>query len=160
QSFRRWAARHHGRPPDAAALPRRSTTSCVPQLRPQAFAGARQPGLDCPDGNTKREPDLVVTEAVDFANDHGGPLIEPGPLEGGADAVSQLLAAEHAIGGRPVGLFRQIAVIADVLVERHLLRPMPAPPPALAVPRLVHDDPIDPGAEGRLASKTMDGSEH
>ena len=56
-------------------------------------------------------------------------------------------------------MLRQIAVVADVLVERHLLRAVATPPPALAVPRLVDDDAVDPGAERGLAAEGVNGAE-
>src|SRR6185436_5411174 len=36
---------------------------------------------------------------------------------------------------------------------------MTTAPPALAVARLVDHDAVDPGAEGRLAAKSVDGAE-
>ena len=50
-------------------------------------------------------------------------------------------------------------MIADVFVERYLLRPMPSSPPALPVPGLIDDDAVDPGAEGRLAAEGVNGAE-
>jgi hypothetical protein len=47
----------------------------------------------------------------------------------------------------------------DVLLERHLVGTMPAPPEPVPVPRLVHGDSVDPGAQARLAAEAMDGSE-
>ena len=40
-----------------------------------------------------------------------------------------------------------------MLVERHLVGAVPAPPPALPVLCLVDHDPVDPRAERRLAPK-------
>ncbi len=51
-------------------------------------------------------------------------------------------------------------MIADVLVERDLLRAMPPAPPALAVSGLVHDDPVHPGAQGRVAAEAVNGAEN
>ncbi len=50
-------------------------------------------------------------------------------------------------------------MIANVLVERHLLRAVAPPPPALPVARLVDDDAVDPGAERRLAAEGVNGAE-
>ena len=50
-------------------------------------------------------------------------------------------------------------MVADVLVERHLLRPMPPAPPALAVPRLIDDDPVDPGPQGGLPAERVNRAE-
>jgi hypothetical protein len=51
-------------------------------------------------------------------------------------------------------------MIADVLVERDLLRAVPAPPPPLPVARLVDDNAVDPGAKGRLPPEPGKGAEH
>jgi hypothetical protein len=51
-------------------------------------------------------------------------------------------------------------VIADVLVERYLIRALTPPPPPLPVPHLVHDDPEDPGAQRRLPAKSVQRSEN
>ena len=55
--------------------------------------------------------------------------------------------------------FRQLAVILDVLVERDLLRAMPAAPPSLAVPGLVHDNAVDPRPEARVPTEGVDRPE-
>jgi hypothetical protein len=49
-------------------------------------------------------------------------------------------------------------VIANVLVERHLICAMPPSPPALPVSNLIDDDAEDPGAKGRLPAKTVQRS--
>ena len=81
-------------------------------------------------------------------------------IERHADPIGQLLLAQHAVGRAAVAPLWQIAVIVDVLVERDLLRPVPPPPPPLPVSRLVDDDPVDPGAKGRVAAEGVDGAEH
>ena len=53
----------------------------------------------------------------------------------------------------------ELAVRRDVLIERHLIRPVAPPPEPMAIPRLVDRDPIDPGAQARLAAEPMDGAE-
>ena len=50
-------------------------------------------------------------------------------------------------------------MIADVLVERDLLRVMATPPPALPVARLVDDDAEDPGAQRGMSAEGVDGAE-
>jgi tetratricopeptide (TPR) repeat protein len=50
-------------------------------------------------------------------------------------------------------------MVADVLVERHLLRAVTPPPPSLTIARLIDDDPVNPRAESRLAAERVDGPE-
>ena len=50
-------------------------------------------------------------------------------------------------------------MVPEVLVERHLLALVPAPPPALPIPCLIDDDPVDPGSQRRLAAEGVDGAE-
>ena len=47
----------------------------------------------------------------------------------------------------------------NVLIERHLIRAVAPAPEAVAVARLVHGDPVNPGAEARLAAESVDGAE-
>ena len=56
-------------------------------------------------------------------------------------------------------LASQIAVRLDVLIERDLIGLVTPPPPALAIARLIDDDPVDPGAEGRLAAERRERPE-
>ena len=48
----------------------------------------------------------------------------------------------------------------DMLVERHLIRAVAPTPEAVPVARLVHRDPVNPGAKARLAAKPVNGPEH
>src|SRR5687768_4902970 len=80
-------------------------------------------------------------------------------LERLPDAIRQELLAKEPVRGCAVVRFRQLAVIANVIVEGNLLRPMTASPPALAVARLVDDDTIDPGSESGVPAEGMDGAE-
>ena len=67
---------------------------------------------------------------------------------------AQCVSARPVASARARGLetavtrFGQLAVIADVVVKRDLLRPVPPSPPSLPVAGLVDDDAVDPGAEG------------
>ena len=47
----------------------------------------------------------------------------------------------------------------DVLIERHLIGAMAAPPEPVAVARLVHGDAVDPGAQARLAAEPVNRAE-
>ncbi len=73
--------------------------------------------------------------------------------------VGKLLSAQQAVRRLEVVPLREVAMIAQVLVERHLLAALAPSPPALAVARLIDDDAVDPGAEGGLAAKAVDGAE-
>ncbi len=46
----------------------------------------------------------------------------------------------------------------DVLIERHLIRPVAPAPEAMAVARLVDSDAVDPGTQARLSAEPMDGT--
>jgi len=46
-----------------------------------------------------------------------------------------------------------------MIIERDLARPMAPPPPSLPVPRLIDDDPVDPGSQGRLAAEPRERAE-
>ena len=48
----------------------------------------------------------------------------------------------------------------DVLIQRHLIRPVASPPEPVPVARLVDGDAVDPGAEARLAAESMNGAEN
>ena len=88
----------------------------------------------------------------------GGPLIERQPVERAPDLLGCFLAGQRPIGEhRPARL--ELAALLQVLVERHLAGAVAPPPPALPVARLVDDDAIDPGAEGRLAPEARQGPE-
>ena len=76
-----------------------------------------------------------------------------------ADPRRQFLPIERPVGRARLALFGHVAVLLDVLIERHLLAAVPPVPPALAVPGLVDDDAEDPGAEGGLAAEGLDGAE-
>ena len=51
-------------------------------------------------------------------------------------------------------------MIANMLIERDLIRSCAPAPPALAVANLVDDDAEDPGAKRRLAAESMKRAEH
>ena len=95
RSGRRPAARDRRRPGDAAAPPRRSRASYIPQLGTQRFARARQPRFHRADRNPERETDFLVTQAVDLAQHERGALIERQPIERRADPLGQLLLPEQ-----------------------------------------------------------------
>jgi hypothetical protein len=67
------------------------------------------------------------------------------------------MTRKHPIWGSRLGLQREIITPLQTRVERDLLALMTSPPPALSIPRLVDGDPVDPRAECRLASETMNG---
>ncbi len=46
-----------------------------------------------------------------------------------------------------------------MLIERHLIGLVAAPPPTLAIAGLVDADPVDPGLERGLAAELVDGAE-
>jgi len=50
-------------------------------------------------------------------------------------------------------------VIANVLVERDLLRAVAPPPPALPVARLVDDDAVDPGPKRGVSAESVNRPE-
>ncbi len=75
-------------------------------------------------------------------------------------APGHLVLLQHAIGHREAPRFGSSPCAAAVLVERHLLRPVPPPPPALPVGRLIDDDAVDPGAQRRLPAETRQRPEH
>jgi hypothetical protein len=54
----------------------------------------------------------------------------------------------------------QVAVGGHMLIEGNLVGFVTPPPPSLAVARLVDDDSVDPGLEGRLAAEIVDGPEN
>ena len=47
----------------------------------------------------------------------------------------------------------------DVLIERHLIGAVAPAPEPVAVARLVDGNPVDPGAQARLAAEPVDGAE-
>jgi hypothetical protein len=107
-------------------------------LRPERLARASQPRLDGSGGDPERIRNLLVAQPFDLAQHDAGPLIEWQAVERAPDAGGQFLLPEHVIRAAvPPG--RQLAVRTDVLVERDLLGPPPAPPPALPVLRQVDD---------------------
>ena len=83
--------------------------------------------------------------------------------KGKASSATCSRSANEFLAKHPVGFEQsacpKLAVAANVLVERHLLGPEPPSPPALPVLRLVDDDAVDPGAEGGLSAKAVDGPE-
>jgi len=48
----------------------------------------------------------------------------------------------------------------DVLIERHLIGPMPPAPETMAVAGLIDGYAVNPGAKARLAAKTVNGAEN
>ena len=72
-------------------------------------------------------------------------------------ALGQLFLREHAIR-RELAARTELAVRGNVLIERHLIGAMAAAPEPVTVPRLVHRDAVDPGAQARLPAKSMDGA--
>ena len=129
------------------------------QLSTQRLPRARQPRLDGADRDAEREGDFVVAQAVDLAQHDHRALIERQLIERRPQPLGQLLARKARSGDGVVAGLAQVAVRGHVLVERHLVGLVAPPPPALAVARLVDDDAVDPGLEGRLAAEVVDGAE-
>ena len=128
------------------------------QFQAQRLPGAGQPRLDGADRDAERKRDLFVAEAVDLAQHDRRPLVERQMIERLLQPVRQLLLRQHAIGRR-LAARQELAVRGDVLIERHLIGAMAPPPEAVAVARLVDGDPVDPGAQARLAAEAVDGAE-
>ena len=128
------------------------------QRRSQRAPRAGQTRFDGTQRHTERIRDVVIAQTVDLAKHDGGPFIERERLERRPQAFGQMLAIELAIGTGAV-LIGHLAVGRDVVVERHLLPAIPPPPPALAVPGLIHDDAEDPGTAGGLTAEAMDSTE-
>jgi hypothetical protein len=59
-----------------------------------------------------------------------------------------------------VGAQNQFSVIANVLVERNLIRALAPPPPSLPVADLIDDNAEDPRAQRRLPAEPMKRAEH
>ena len=74
------------------------------------------------------------------------------------EPFGQLLLREQPIRTR-VPRRLQLAVVGDVLIERHLIGAVAPPPEPVAVARLVQRDAVDPGAEARLAAEPVDRPE-
>src|ERR1051325_494891 len=62
--------------------------------------------------------------------------------------------------GRPLTARDELAVGRHVRVERDLIRTMAPAPEPVAVARLVDGDAVNPGAQARLTTKTVDGTEN
>ena len=161
QSDRQPAALRRRRP-TARRAPARSSRSAsqVSQLGPQRLARAGEPRLDGSHRQPERECDLFVLQSFDLPQHQRCPLLERQILNRRLQPRADLLASQLAIGRRRVGAQHHLAVIANVLVERHLICPLAPPPPSLPVPHLVDDDPEDPGAQRRLPAETVQGAEH
>ena len=129
------------------------------QLDPQRLARAREPRLDGPHRQSERECDLFVLQPFDLPQHECRSLLERQFLNRRFQPRADLLSRELAIGRRRVGAEHYLAVISDVLVERHLIRPLTAPPPALPVPHLIDDDPEYPGAQRRLPAEAVQRAE-
>ena len=129
------------------------------QLLAQRLARAREPRLHGAHRHAERKRNLFVAQAFDLAQHDDGPLIERQTIERAVDPRRHFLAGEQPVRQHFAGRF-QLAALFDVQVERHLLRAVPAVPPALAVARLVDDDAEDPGLERRLAAEGRQRPEH
>src|SRR4051812_18700931 len=140
----------------AAAPPRRSVRSYVPQLCAKPFTGARKPRFHRANGDPERESDFFVAQAIDLAQHDGRFLIEREAVERHTDPLRELLLPHQPIRSAAHRL-RQVAMILNVLIERDLLRAMAPPPPALTVAGLIDDDAIDPGAEAGVAAERLNG---
>src|SRR6185437_9310078 len=101
----------------------------------------------------------LVTQPVDLPQHDRRALVERQMIERVLQTERQLLLREDAIGRR-LAAREELAVRRHMLIERHLIRAVTTPPEPVAIARLVHRDAVDPGAEARLASKAVDGSEH
>src|SRR5205823_1814412 len=110
---------------------------------------ARQARLHRSNRHSERERNLIVTESVNLAQYDRRPLIERKPVECVLQPFGELLLREQAIRCELAPRY-EFAVRRHVLIERHLIRPMAAPPEPVAVARLVDRNPVDPGAESGL----------
>ena len=123
------------------------------------MARAREPRFDGADRHAKGIRDLVVAQPVDFTQDDSRPLIKRQMVERRLQTLGELFLSEHPIGTGIAGR-DELTVRRHVLIERHLIGAVAAPPEAVPVARLIDRDPVDPGAKRRLAAKTGDGSEN
>ena len=124
----------------------------------KALPRAGEARFDSADGDAEGEGDLVVAQAIDFTQHDGGALIERQLIECLLQPRGQFLLGEDAVRRR-VAVRAELAVQRDVLIERHLIRPVATAPEAVPVARLVDGDAVDPGAEARLTAEPVNGAE-
>ena len=122
------------------------------QLGAQRLPRAREPRFHRADRDTQREGNLVVVKTIHLAKDERRPLIEWQPIERLPDERGRFLAGQQSIREH-VTLRFDVAELLQMLVEGHLARAMTTPPPALPVPGLIDDDPINPGSKGGLPAE-------
>jgi hypothetical protein len=65
---------------------------------------------------------------------------------------------QGAVGRAAVAGLPEVAVLGDMLIERHLVGAPAAAPEPLSVARLVDDDAVDPGLERGLPPERVDGA--
>ena len=112
-----------------------------------------------PTGNSSENAISSYSKTFHLPQHQRRSLFERQMLERRFQPRAELLPRELPIGRRCIGAQHHLAVIADVLVERNLIRPRPAPPPALPVSHLVDDDAEDPGAQRGLRAEAVQGAE-
>ena len=140
---------------EQTARPSRHDLECVhrarlhlglPQFGAQHVACARQPRLDGADRHAlriRRSRRSSVRQSRAARWPCAGRTADRAAR---SSTGRQLLLPEHPVRRRPVAVARQLAVRLHVFVERHLRRAVTPPPPALAIPRLVDDNAVNPGA--------------
>jgi len=123
------------------------------------MAGAGEPRLHGANGDAEREGDLLVAEAVDFAQDNGRPLVERQVIQRMLKPLRQFFLGEQTVRCR-FPTRPEFAMGGNVLIERHLIGAVTPPPESVPVACLVHRDPVNPGAKARLAAESVNGAEH
>ncbi len=126
----------------------------MPQALPRPCE-ARFDGADC---HAKRSGDLLVGQAVDFPEHNHRALFERQCVQGAPHLPGGFLLLQHPIRHRRLPSLRQLALRR--VIQAHLLRAMPPPPPALPVRRLIDGDPINPGPQRRLTAELGQHAEH
>src|SRR5215212_1320594 len=136
------------------------SASQISQFGAQRLQSARQPRFHSAYGKTQRESDFLVSKPLNFAQHQRGPLFEWQTVNCTSQPRTDLLPGELAVWRVHVLAKDHLAVIANVLVERHLIGPCPPAPPALAVTDLIDDYAENPGTKRRLTAKAVQRPEH
>src|SRR5262249_58860459 len=110
-------------------------------------------------GDTQRERNVLVAQAIDLPQDDHRALLEGQPGQSVAQPGGQFLLGQPPFRSevRPA---QTVAVSGDARVEGDLIGAVTAPPEPVPVASLVDGDPIDPCAQSRLPAKPMDRPEY
>src|SRR5207245_2623291 len=125
---------------------RRLTTVAVNTAASSCDSPRRPAASPC---SAWRTPRRSARYGAQSAHQHRGPLVERQIVERALQTRPQLFLREQAVWGQ-LGAGRELPVRSDVLIERHLIGPVPASPESVPVTRLVDRNAIDPGAQARL----------